>query len=312
MALSFYDQTLIPRSQIGVDPLKNARRTMYAGPLDELAASIRDIGLLQPIGIRPYDVDGENRERYLVVWGYRRLAALDKLGAPLIPSMIVPVDDARAFEMMVAENVHREDVAPWDLGQTVLELRKQGHDLSQISVRLSLVLGKSMKMGRLAKLASACQALHPDLMAVWKKNTSDFNEAEAIRVSQLSHMEQEQYLNDLCAGEAPNRAPPTGGGVPGKKRGKGRPTVRTIELAYASLKQDDRDDHEDGLENDDERKALRLTLQWILGGRARCPIRLRKKTKKKGKKSKVETSPDHDYTESVPAPAAPTRITIPR
>ena len=118
---------------------------------------------------------------------------------------------------------------------------------------------------------------------------------------------------DLCAGEAPNRAPPPGNNEPGKKRGKGRPTVRTIELAYASLKQDDRDDHEDGLESDDERKALRLTLQWILGGRARCPIRLRKKSKKKGggRKSKPEAV-DHDYTESVPARAVPTRSTIPR
>jgi ParB/RepB/Spo0J family partition protein len=309
MALSLYEQTFIPRNQIGVDPLKNARRTMYKAPLEELAASIRDIGLLQPIGVRPYDDD-----RYLVVWGYRRLAALDMIGAPLIPCMVVPVDDARAFEMMLAENTHREDVAPWDLGQAVLDLQKQGHNLSEVSVRLSLALGKSMKMSRLAKLSSTCQALHPDLLAVWKKNTSDFNEAEAIRVAQLSQMEQEQYLIDLCAGEAPNRAPPPGGGEPGKKRGKGRPTVRTIELAYASLKQDDRDDHEDGLENDDERKALRLTLQWILGGRARCPIRLRKKSKKKGKKSKGASEPvvDHDYTESVPAPRAPTRVTIPR
>jgi ParB/RepB/Spo0J family partition protein len=290
MTAKTYETTLIHRSQIGVDTERNARRTLYGAPLDELAQSIRDVGLLQPVGVRPY-AEG----KYLLVWGYRRLRALDKLGMELIPAVVVPVDEATAYEMMLAENVHREDVAPWDIGAAVCGLIDQGFDMQTISHRMSMVIGKSLKMNRVQRLAVACRGLIPELLEVWKRGVGDFGEVEAYQVAQLPEAEQEQYFHDLCGDMAPHKRPPESDAK--KKRRKGRPTIRTIELAYVSVRQHDDDEHEDGLHNDSERAAVRAMLQWILGGRTKCPVKLRKRKKVKGKEV---TEPVTAPTESVP------------
>lgn len=291
MATKTYETTLVPRAIIGVDAERNARRTIYGPPLEELAKSIEDVGLLQPVGVRPYGED-----KYLLVWGYRRLRALDKLRVPLIPAVVVPVDEAVAYEMMLAENTHREDVAPWDIAATVVGLLDQGHDLQAVGNRLSLVLGKSLKMNRIHKLVLTYRGLIPELLEVWKRGVSDFGETEAYRASQLTQDEQRDYFADLCGGLQPGKRPPPADNK--KKRRKGRPTVRTIELAYVSVRQHEDDEHEDGLETPAERKAVRAVLQWILGGRTKCPVKLRKRKKVKGKDA-AEAVPA-TQTESVP------------
>lgn len=285
-----YESALLPRSSIGVDVERNARRTVYGPQLDELAQSIKDVGLLHDVGVRPLG-DG----KYLLVWGYRRLSAMDRLKMPLIPCKVVDVEEATAYEMMLAENVHREDVAPWDIGATVCGLLDQGFDIQTIGHRMSMVLGKSLKMNRIHRLAVACRGLIPELIEVWKRGVGDFDEAEAYRVAQMTRDEQEQYFHDLCGEMTPGKRPPEGDSK--KKRRKGRPTIRTIELAYASVRQHDDDEHEDGLKTDAERKAVRSMLQWILGGRSSCPVKLRKRKKLKGK---ATGEADAVQTESVP------------
>jgi len=291
MAIQTYETTLIPRENIGVEAARNARRTVYGPALEEIVQSIKDVGLLHPVGVRPY---GEGK--YLLVWGYRRLQALDKLRTPLIPATIVPVDEAKAYEMMLAENTHREDVAPWDIAAAVVGLIDQGHDIQAVGHRLSLVLGKSVKMNRIHKLVLTYRGLIPELIEVWKRGVADFGEAEAYRASQMSEDEQREYFADLCGGLMPGKRPPPGD--PTKKRRKGRPTIRSIELAYVSVRQHEDDGHEDGLETVAERKAVRAVLQWILGGRTKCPIKLRKRTKVKGKV--VAEAVPATQTESVP------------
>lgn len=295
MTGKIHETSLIPRSKIGVDAELNARRTVVGSQLDELVQSIKDVGLLHDVGVRPYGED-----KYLLVWGYRRLMAMDRLKMPLIPCKVVDVNEGTAYEMMMAENVHREDVAPWDIGQTVSNLLDKGYDIVSISQRLSLVLGKSIKMNRIHKLVLTCKGLIPELMEVWKRGVSDFGETEAYRVSQLPAVEQQEYFIDLCGGLSPNKRPPGGGEK--KKRRKGRPTIRTIELAYLSVRQHEDDEHEDGLDTAAERKAVRAVLQWIIGGRTKCPIKLRKK-KKKDKENRAEET---ERNESVPIRRRPT------
>jgi hypothetical protein len=233
--------------------------------------------------------------KYLLVWGYRRLSAMDKLGMPIIPCKVVDVAEATAYEMMLAENVHREDVAPWDIGAAVCGLLDQGLDIQTISQRMSMVIGRSLKMNRVHRLAVAYRGLIPELIEVWKRGVGDFDEAEAYRVAQMSTPEQEEYFHDLCGEMIPGKRPPEGDSK--KKRRKGRPTIRSIELAYVSVRQHDDDDHEDGLKTEAERKAVRSMLQWILGGRTSCPIKLRKRSKTKDKTTK---EPEAQRTESVP------------
>jgi ParB family transcriptional regulator, chromosome partitioning protein len=84
-----------------ISPSKNALRTQM-GSLDELAASIDEKGLLEPIVVRPIATGFE------VVAGNRRLEACKRIGMRSIPSHVVDLDDREAFEMSLVENIQHE------------------------------------------------------------------------------------------------------------------------------------------------------------------------------------------------------------
>jgi ParB/RepB/Spo0J family partition protein len=77
--------------------------------LDELAASIREHGVLQPILVRPL---GPNT--YQIVAGERRWRASRLAGLESIPALIEEIDDDTALEIAIIENLQREDLTPLD------------------------------------------------------------------------------------------------------------------------------------------------------------------------------------------------------
>jgi ParB/RepB/Spo0J family partition protein len=77
--------------------------------LDELAASIREHGVLQPILVRPL---GPNT--YQIVAGERRWRASRQAGLDTIPALIEEIDDDTALEIAIIENLQREDLTPLD------------------------------------------------------------------------------------------------------------------------------------------------------------------------------------------------------
>jgi len=77
--------------------------------LDELAASIREHGVLQPILVRPL---GPNT--YQIVAGERRWRASRQAGLETIPALIEDIDDDTALEIAIIENLQREDLTPLD------------------------------------------------------------------------------------------------------------------------------------------------------------------------------------------------------
>jgi ParB family transcriptional regulator, chromosome partitioning protein len=77
--------------------------------LDELAASIREHGVLQPILVRPL---GPNT--YQIVAGERRWRASRLAGLQTIPALIEEIDDDTALEIAIIENLQREDLTPLD------------------------------------------------------------------------------------------------------------------------------------------------------------------------------------------------------
>lgn len=90
------------------DPHAPMRTQMDDEKLDELARSIKSQGLISPITLR------KNGERYEVIAGHRRLKACKRLGLPLIASIVLELNDSRADEMRMHENLYREDVNPVD------------------------------------------------------------------------------------------------------------------------------------------------------------------------------------------------------
>ena len=77
--------------------------------LDELAASIREHGVLQPILVRPV---GPNT--YQLIAGERRWRASKLAGLETIPALIEEIDDDTALEISIIENLQREDISPLD------------------------------------------------------------------------------------------------------------------------------------------------------------------------------------------------------
>ena len=77
--------------------------------LEELAASIREHGVLQPVLVRPLD-GGE----YQLIAGERRWRASKAAGLDTIPALIEEIDDDTALEISIIENLQREDLTPLD------------------------------------------------------------------------------------------------------------------------------------------------------------------------------------------------------
>lgn len=74
--------------------------------LASLAASVRELGVLQPILVRPVG------ERYELIAGERRWRAARRAGLARIPAVVRTIDDSTSLEQAVVENLHRQDLNP--------------------------------------------------------------------------------------------------------------------------------------------------------------------------------------------------------
>jgi ParB family chromosome partitioning protein len=103
---------------------KNPYQTRYVfdeEPLRELADSIKESGVVQPIVVRPADEDG----RYILVLGERRLRASKMAGKQTIPALVRRLSPQQAAEMTVLENVQREDLNPLEQAEAFRVLSKE-------------------------------------------------------------------------------------------------------------------------------------------------------------------------------------------
>ncbi len=98
----------VPLDRIDPNP-QQPRMSFDEDTLRELAASITEHGVLQPILIRPGD-----EGRYQLVAGERRWRAARIAGLREIPALIEEIDDDTALEISIIENLQREDLSPLD------------------------------------------------------------------------------------------------------------------------------------------------------------------------------------------------------
>ena len=94
------------------------RTRMDEGALQELAASIKAQGLMQPILVRPVNGDG----RYEIIAGERRFRAAQIAGLTEVPVLVKDVDDQAAAAMALIENIQREDLNPLEEAQGIHRL----------------------------------------------------------------------------------------------------------------------------------------------------------------------------------------------
>lgn len=110
----------------------NPRKHFDAESLNELADSIRQQGMLQPVTVRP-TADGNG---YELVFGERRYRAATIVGMQEIPAIISELSDEEAEEIAITENLQRKDVTPMEEANAYQRLMESGrHDLSSLSVQ---------------------------------------------------------------------------------------------------------------------------------------------------------------------------------
>ena len=98
----------IPLEQIEPNP-EQPRLAFDEATLAELAASIREHGVLQPVLVRP-----RGPHHFQLIAGERRWRASKVAGVTTIPAMVDEIDDETAMEIAIIENLQREDLSPLD------------------------------------------------------------------------------------------------------------------------------------------------------------------------------------------------------
>lgn len=120
-------------SQIEANP-NQPRREFSEEALQELADSIKELGIIQPITLRKM-----GKDRYQIIAGERRFRASQLAGKTTIPAYILKADDEDTMEMALIENIQREDLNALEIALAYQQLIEQ-HNLSQ--EQLSKRVGK--------------------------------------------------------------------------------------------------------------------------------------------------------------------------
>lgn len=127
------------------------RQVFSADALAELAQSIRDKGVLQPLLVRP------RGEHFEIVAGERRWRAAGLAGLTEVPVIIRDLADRDALEIAIVENLQREDLGPLEEARAYQTLLEQGH--SQEEVAKAVGKGRSTIANALRLLSLPPKAL---------------------------------------------------------------------------------------------------------------------------------------------------------
>ena len=141
----------IPLASLDANPYQT-RTALDEKSLDELADSIRSLGLLEPIVVRP------KYGRYQVIAGERRVKACYLAGLQKVPAVVRDVSDEQAAEMTVIENLQREDVNPMDEARAFRRLADEFRlSAQQIAERTGKSVSAIHNSMRLLKLPERVQ-----------------------------------------------------------------------------------------------------------------------------------------------------------
>lgn len=146
-------QSHIRIDEIDANPVQ-PRRVFEPDRLQELANSIRALGIIQPIVVRPAG------SRYQLIAGERRWRAAKLAGLETIPAVVKEIEDDRLLEITLVENIQREDLNPIE---TALAFDRLAHELNLSHEQIGERTGKDRST--ITNLLRLLQ-LPPDLQAL--------------------------------------------------------------------------------------------------------------------------------------------------
>lgn len=142
-----------------LSPRRNQpRRTIDPAELEQMVATIRALGIIQPIVVRP--LDGPSADNYEIVAGERRWRAAQLAGISTVPAIIRTLDERRTALYSLAENIARSDLNPLELAkgyQSVVE--EQGFSQTELAEAIGQNVKTVNRVLRLLKLPDLIQEL---------------------------------------------------------------------------------------------------------------------------------------------------------
>ena len=145
--------------EIEPNPYQTRSRVDEQG-LEEMAASIRAHGVLQPIVLRYKSPAPESGPRYQLIAGERRWLASQRAGRATVPAIVRQVSNQQAMELTIIENLQREDLNPMEQAQAFDRLgREFGLTQEQIAQKTGKDRSSIANYLRLLRLPPEVQAL---------------------------------------------------------------------------------------------------------------------------------------------------------
>ena len=142
----------IPVDMIEPNPFQ-PRMTFDQEALEELAESIRTLGLIQPITVRK-----KSDEKYQIISGERRFRACQLTGMDMVPAYIRDTNDQGMLEMAIVENIQREDLDPIEVAMSYQRLIDEcALTQEQMAVRVGKKRASVTNYLRLLKLPAKIQ-----------------------------------------------------------------------------------------------------------------------------------------------------------
>jgi ParB family transcriptional regulator, chromosome partitioning protein len=161
--------------EISLSVLKpNPRNARKAVDVKELAESVKQHGVLEPIIVRPLSVSGDSFE---IVAGSRRVEAAKIAGLKKIPVIVMGLTPAKAYEVSIIENLQRKDLEPYEEAESFEAFLKNREDKQAASNELAEKLG--IGVGYVLSRVSAMSMPAPVLKA-WKEGKIGFGHVQQI------------------------------------------------------------------------------------------------------------------------------------
>lgn len=144
---------LLDIEQVEANPF-NPRNRFEQEALDELAASIKELGIIQPVTVRKLGYD-----KFQLISGERRFRASQLAGLTQIPAYVRIADDKTVLEMALVENIQREDLNPVEVALSFQRLIEECNlTQEQLSERVSKGRTTITNFLRLLKLPAEIQS----------------------------------------------------------------------------------------------------------------------------------------------------------
>lgn len=176
----------IPLESIRPDP-GQPRKTFDLASLWELAFSIRENGLLQPISVR---VDPENADGFLIIAGERRYRAHALLEAPTVKAIVFNADDEKATRLQLIENLNRQDLNAAEEYYAYGKLADAGVSIAEIARITSKGIAHVTVFVQIARNGS------PMLMDMLQR--AAVNRWTAWQIRELPHHAQDTVLRAMA------------------------------------------------------------------------------------------------------------------